>query len=74
MSILSGLTPPSRNQCFVVKHAEALSKEDRAILMAAVDDPRWSITALNAELGRRGLKISRAVLDRHRKRLCACNA
>lgn len=74
MSILAGLTPPNRNQCFVMKHAETLSKEDKAILLAAVDNREWSITGLAAELERRGLKISRTVLERHRKRLCPCNA
>ena len=74
MSILSGLTPPDTNICYVMKHAKALSKEDKAILLEAVDNPKWSITALSGELKRRGLTISRGALDRHRKRLCPCNA
>lgn len=74
MSILSGLTPPPKHTCLVMKLANELSKEDKAILLDAVVDPRWTPNALLTELANRGLKLSRTVIERHRKNLCGCNA
>lgn len=74
MSILSGLTPPPKNPCAIAKLATGLSKEDKAILLEAAVDPRWSLLGLANELTARGLKINRASIERHRKNLCGCNA
>jgi hypothetical protein len=74
MSILSGLTPPPKHACLVKKLANELTKEDRAILLDAVVDLRWTANALVGALADRGLKLSRTVIERHRKNLCGCNA
>jgi hypothetical protein len=54
--------------------ANELTKEDRAILLDAVVDLRWTANALVGALADRGLKLSRTVIERHRKNLCGCNA
>lgn len=73
MSLLTGLTPPSKIRgCFVANAAENLSAEDQKILYAAVSDPNWSLHALERALNDRGVKLSRTVIERHRKRLCNC--
>jgi hypothetical protein len=74
MSLLSGLTPPPKHVCLVVKLANELSKEDKVILLEAVADLRWTPNALVGALADRGLKLSRTVIERHRKNLCGCNA
>jgi hypothetical protein len=57
-----------------MKSANELSKEDKVILLEAVADLRWTANALVVALGERGLKLSRTVIERHRKNLCGCNA
>jgi hypothetical protein len=57
-----------------MKLANELSKEDKVILLEAVVDLRWTTNALVSELASRGLKLSRTVIERHRKNLCGCNA
>jgi hypothetical protein len=57
-----------------MKLANELSKEDKAILLEAVVDIRWTPNALIVELSNRGLKLTRTVIERHRKKLCGCNA
>lgn len=73
MSLLSGMTPPVKERsCFVATKAKELSKEDQAILLAAVKDPAWSIAALVEALNTRGVALSRTVIERHRKGKCGC--
>lgn len=75
MSLLSGLTPPAKeNLCPVVRVADKLSKEDKEILLAAVDNVAWSVNALWKELNRRGLSLSRPAISAHRQKDCPCNA
>jgi hypothetical protein len=57
-----------------MKLANELSKEDKKILLEAVVDLRWSTNALVGALAERELKLSRTVIERHRKNLCGCNA
>lgn len=74
MSILKGLTPPSKTRpCHVAEVAKTLGKEDEAILMNAVKDPMWGIIPLSNALAQRGLTLSRTTLERHRKGICACS-
>ena len=75
MSLLNGLTPPNNKpQCPVVRVADKLSKEDKQILLDALDNRAWSLNALWKELNRRGLILSRAAMSAHRANDCACNA
>ena len=75
MSLLSGLTQPDKNRdCPVVRVADKLSKEDKQILLDALDNPAWSLNALWKETNRRGLVLSRNAMSTHRARECPCNA
>lgn len=73
MSLLVGLTPPSKERiCFVAKTAATLTDQDRKILLEAIANPAWSIAALVDALRTRGVNLSRTVIDRHRKGKCGC--
>lgn len=73
MSLLKGLTPPSRvRRCFVAEKAATLSKEDAALLYQYIMDPAWGLLSLSTALSERGVELSRSTLERHRKGLCAC--
>ena len=41
--------------------------------MNAIADPAWSINALVAALGARGVTLSRTVIERHRGKRCPCS-
>ena len=72
--MLEGLTPPSDGQlCIVGRKAADLSKEDLKILLAALEDERWSSHALSAELIKRGFVVGRDSLIRHRRKTCSCS-
>ena len=49
------------------------SKDDAEILRNAIADPAWSINALVAALGARGVTLSRTVIERHRGKRCPCS-
>ena len=73
MSLLKGMTPPKKERvCFIALKAAELSKEDAEILLSAVKDPAWSITGLVTALNSRGVSISRAPVERHRRGSCGC--
>lgn len=74
MSLLKGMTPPVKvRTCTVAERANELSKEDKEILLNAVADRAWSINALVAALGARGVTLSRTVIERHRGKRCPCS-
>jgi hypothetical protein len=74
MSILKGMTPPVKVRvCRVEEVASGLSKDDAEILRNAIADPAWSINALVAALGARGVTLSRTVIERHRGKRCPCS-
>lgn len=73
MSLLKGMTPPKKERiCFVATKAAELSKEDAEIFLNAVKDPAWSIAGLVNALTSRGVVISRAPIERHRRGNCGC--
>jgi len=73
MGILADLTPPEKpNRCGFGKTMDTLSKEDRAILEAALADERWTHRALFDALKKRGIAVSRETLARHRTKSCQC--
>jgi hypothetical protein len=74
MSLLKGLTPPVKVRvCTVSERAKELGKEDGEILLNLMQDPAWSINALVAALGSRGVILSRTVIERHRGKRCPCS-
>lgn len=72
--MLEGLTPkPKEAICFLLRKATAeLSNDDLAILLDALDDPRWTMTSLVNALNERGFHISRGVVEKHKNKLCTC--
>lgn len=71
--MLEGLTPPTKEKrCAVAKRADTLSKEDKAILEEALQNPFWSHEALALELTNRGFVISKDPLRKHRSGVCTC--
>ena len=71
--MLEGLTPPSKEAlCKVSRLAAELSKEDYDILAAALNDPRWSTTALANALTERGFVIGDGAVRKHRQKTCCC--
>ena len=73
MGILDNLEPPVKKRtCGLALIAQGLDKKDAEILLAAAKNLDWSLMALSQELGRRGLPVSRSILERHRKGMCPC--
>jgi len=73
MSLLKGMVPPAKvRTCTVAERSIELGKEDGEILLNAVMDSAWSINALVAALGSRGVVLSRTVIERHRGKRCPC--
>jgi hypothetical protein len=71
--MLENLTPPVRAYtCKVAKVADGLEEKDRAILIAAVDNPEWNFKTLSNELSKRGIVIVDNTIARHRRRQCGC--
>jgi hypothetical protein len=72
--MLEGLTPPKgEGLCIVGRQAAELSKEDLKILLAALEDKRWSSNALAEELTKRGFTVGRDSMIRHREKTCLCS-
>jgi hypothetical protein len=73
MGILADLTPPEKQKrCPFGRTIDALEKEDRAVLEAALADERWTHRALFDALRQRGITVSRETLTRHRTKACQC--
>jgi hypothetical protein len=71
--MLENLIPPVRAYtCKVTKVAEELDEKDRAILLAAVDNPEWNFKTLSNELAKRGITIVDTGIAKHRRKQCAC--
>ncbi|MFI7678549.1 hypothetical protein [Actinophytocola sp. NPDC049390] len=66
--------PPAGPQrpCGVRRILTRLTDADRAAFVAALDDDRWTTTALLAELQAEGHEVSHTTVLRHRKGLCSC--
>jgi spore coat polysaccharide biosynthesis protein SpsF (cytidylyltransferase family) len=76
MNLLDDLEPTSRaHPCYVQKRISELklSESDSKILLAAIDDKaKWTVSALEVALLKKGIKMTRGTLDRHRSRVCGC--
>lgn len=65
-------TPPKRYKCQVERLLDELEPKDREILSEALNDPRWTSTALVTEIRARGLTVGQNHFYAHRKKECAC--
>ena len=72
--MLEGLAPKTKEPiCYLMdKAVKELNEHDLAILVDALNDSRWSETALTDALCARGFKISRGVIHRHQTGACGC--
>lgn len=75
MGVLDGLTPPVQvRSCKTRTILESLSKDDRAILEAALlDFETWSNGTLARALNDRGIDIKSDTLGIHRRGSCSCS-
>lgn len=75
MGLLDGLDQPQpakRYPCKVRVTADTLDDADAKILLAAVENDKWTLNALVTELAKRGLPINKEPLKRHRDKACSC--
>jgi hypothetical protein len=74
MSLLNGLTPPTRKlTCKVQTTWENLEPEDAEIFDKAVNDSNtWAARTLANALQNRGISISDLSITRHRNGNCSC--
>ena len=71
--MLEGLEPPVKSTaCIVARKAAELSKEDQQILETALNDPRWTVSALTRALVERGFVLGDTALRKHRRGECPC--
>jgi hypothetical protein len=71
--MLEGLTPPTRKfSCKVGTVAASLDEKDRAILLAAVDNPDWGFKTLEKALLDKGIMIVDTTISSHRRKTCGC--
>jgi hypothetical protein len=74
MGILDGLEPIKNIEpCKMGRIIIELEPSDAQILIAALEDPKWTARALTNALASRGLSIARDTLDSHMKRTCRCS-
>ena len=64
--------PQRQYSCKVRSMAASLEKADADILLAAVQNEKWTINALVNELAKRGLPITKDPIKRHREKQCSC--
>jgi hypothetical protein len=71
--MLEDLKPPEKvPTCGFVRLRQGLDGDDQHRLDEAMVSAEWSSLALAKALSERGLRISYAVLYRHRKKTCSC--
>jgi len=74
MGILEGLTPVKDiDPCKVGRTLMELEVDDRAVLILALEDERWTSRALSAALRSRGVTLSRDTIQNHRSNTCRCS-
>lgn len=73
MGLLDDLSLESKvAPCKVRTLAESMEEADRTTFIEAVMDPRWPAKRLEAELRKRGVKISDTPISAHRAKACSC--
>ena len=74
MGILDGLEPiQHREPCRVGKLVLELDPDDQKVLLAALEDDRWTSRALAMALNARGITIAKDTIQSHMKRTCRCS-
>jgi hypothetical protein len=74
MGILDGLTPlKDIEPCRAGKLILELEPDDQQILLAALEDDRWTARALALALNARGLTIAKDTLQAHMRKTCRCS-
>jgi len=71
--MLEGLEPPVKDtMCIIARKAADLSKEDQQVLETAINNPRWTVSALTRALVERGFVVGDTALRKHKRGDCAC--
>jgi hypothetical protein len=74
MGLLDGLTPlKDIDPCRVGKLILELEPDDQKVLLAALEDDRWTARALGLALNARGVTISKDTLQAHMRKTCRCS-
>lgn len=74
MGLLDGLTPiKDIEPCKVGRTILELDLDDRAILILALEDERWTSRALSHALKTRGVSLAVDTLKAHRNNTCRCS-
>lgn len=63
---------PSHRRCSVGTYIRTLNLDDRAALIAAMNDKTLSAVAIARAVAAIGMSLSTEVLARHRRRFCKC--
>jgi hypothetical protein len=74
MGLLDGLEPTKNiDPCRVGKLILELEPDDQKVLLAALEDDRWTARALAIALNGRGITIAKDTIHAHMKRTCRCS-
>ena len=74
MGLLDGLTPiKDIEPCKVGRTILELAPDDRAILILALEDDRWTSRALSHALRTRGVTLAGDTIKAHRSNTCRCS-
>ena len=74
-SLQAGPRPIDRGiRCGITLILGELDDEDRGLLQAAIDDPRWTAVGLSELLKSEGYHIGPQSINRHRRNVCTCAA
>jgi hypothetical protein len=74
MGILDGLEPTKNiDPCRVGKLILELEPDDQKVLLAALEDDRWTSRSLAMALNSRGITIAKDTIQAHMKRTCRCS-
>jgi len=74
MGILDNLEPiHQREPCRVGKLILELEPDDQKVLLAALEDVRWTSRALALALNARGITIAKDTIQAHIKKTCRCS-
>ena len=58
--------------CKVRTIMESLDTNDRATLVKALADPRWSANGLSVALEQRGVALAGKLITKHQQHRCSC--
>lgn len=71
--MLENLEPPVKLlSCKVRTISETLTAEDRAILLNAIEDDKWTAYTLSGALAKRGIQLGDKSIRKHQLNQCSC--